>query len=71
MLDIKFIRENLDIVKAAAVKKKITVDLDRLIALDDSRRSMMTSIEAKKAEQNRVSDESHRGKVIYTDATTM
>ncbi|MFO3796603.1 MAG: serine--tRNA ligase, partial [Anaerolineales bacterium] len=57
MLDIKFIRENLDIVKAAAVKKKIKVDLDRLVTLDDTRRSLMSSIESKKAEQNRVSDE--------------
>jgi seryl-tRNA synthetase len=57
MLDIKFIRENLDIVKAAAVKKKITIDLDRLAALDDTRRELMTAIESKKAEQNRVSDE--------------
>jgi seryl-tRNA synthetase len=57
MLDIKFIRGNLDIVKAAAVKKKITIDLDRLAALDDARRELMTAIETKKAEQNRVSDE--------------
>jgi seryl-tRNA synthetase len=65
MLDIKFIRENLDIVKAAAVKKKITIDLDRLAKLDDARRELMTAIESKKAEQNRVSDEIARA----TDAT--
>ncbi len=57
MLDIKFIRDNLDIVKMAAVKKKIKVDLDRLIAVDDERRSVMTALEQKKAEQNRVSAE--------------
>lgn len=55
MLDIKFIRENLDIVKMAAVKKHIKVDLDRLIAVDTSRRELMSSIETRKAEQNRVS----------------
>jgi len=55
MLDIKFIRENLDIVKMAAVKKHIKVDLDRLMVVDDSRRELMSSMEAKKAEQNRVS----------------
>lgn len=55
MLDIKFIRENLDIVKMAAVKKRIKVDLDQLIAVDDQRKEMMSSVEAKKAEQNRVS----------------
>lgn len=56
MLDIKFIRENLDIVKMAATKKKIKIDLDRLIKVDDSRREIMQRIEEKKAEQNRVSD---------------
>lgn len=57
MLDIKFIRENLDIVKAGAVKKHHTVDLDRLIEVDDARRALLASIETKKAEQNRVSVE--------------
>lgn len=52
MLDIKFIRDNLDIVKMAAKKKKIKVDLDRLIAVDDSRREIMSRLETKKAEQN-------------------
>ncbi|MEX0913230.1 MAG: serine--tRNA ligase [Candidatus Paceibacterota bacterium] len=55
MLDIKFIRENLDIVKMAAIKKKIKVDLDRLMAVDDTRRDIMTRIEGKKAEQNMAS----------------
>ncbi len=57
MLDIKFIRENLDIVKMAATKKRITVDLDRLVVVDDTRKELMSVIEAKKAEQNKVSAE--------------
>ena len=57
MLDIKFIRENLDIVKMAATKKHIKVDLDRLVSLDDSRKELMQSLEAKKAEQNVASKE--------------
>lgn len=55
MLDIKFIRENAEIVKLAATKKKILVDIDRLLVVDDERRERMTSLETKKAEQNRVS----------------
>ncbi len=55
MLDIKFIRENAEIVKLAAVKKKILVDIDRLLVVDDQRRERMTLLETKKAEQNRVS----------------
>lgn len=57
MLDIKFIRENLDIVKEGAKKKHIKVDFDALIELDVRRRTLMTSVEGKKAEQNRYSTE--------------
>jgi len=56
MLDIKFIRENLDIVKMAATKKHIIIDMDRLIAVDDSRRALMSALEEKKAIQNKASD---------------
>ncbi len=56
MLDIKFIRENLDLVKLAATKKKIKVDLDRLVQVDDSRRTIMQRLEERRAEQNRVSN---------------
>lgn len=55
MLDIKFIRENLDLVILAAKKKKITVDLARLVQVDDSRRVIMQRLEERRAEQNRVS----------------
>ena len=57
MLDIKFIRENSEIVRLAAKKKHITVDIDKLLTLDDARRSQMTALEEKRAEQNRVSTE--------------
>jgi seryl-tRNA synthetase len=57
MLDIKFIRENADLVKEAARKKKITVDIDRLLVVDDERRALMSAIEGKKTEQNKVSEE--------------
>jgi len=52
MLDIKFIRENKDIVEAGARKKHITVDLDRLIDIDDKRRALQVTIDTKRAEQN-------------------
>lgn len=56
MLDIKFIRENVDLVKLAAKKKKINIDLDRLIVVDNDRREIMTRLEAKRAEQKKISD---------------
>lgn len=52
MLDIKFIRENRDIVKAAARKKNIKIDIDRLIQLDGERLDLLRDIEALRAEQN-------------------
>ncbi len=55
MLDIKFIRENKDLVKAGASKKHVSVDVDRLVELDERRKTLLTSIEAKRAEQNAVS----------------
>ncbi len=36
----------------AAKKKHITIDLDRLVSVDDSRKEIMSRMEAKKAEQN-------------------
>jgi seryl-tRNA synthetase len=56
MLDIKFIRENADLVKAGAAKKHVEVDLDRLLAVDDERRSLRQQLDERKAEQNRMSD---------------
>jgi seryl-tRNA synthetase len=60
MLDIHFIRENADVIKAGAVKKHMTVNLDRLLAVDDERKALRQEIDAKKAEQNRRSNEIQR-----------
>ncbi len=54
MLDIKFIREHKDIIKDASNKKKIPFDVDKLLSVDDERRALLTSIETKKAEQNKM-----------------
>ncbi|MBI2482391.1 MAG: serine--tRNA ligase [Candidatus Vogelbacteria bacterium] len=56
MLDIKFIRENLDLVKEAVRKKRLTVNLDQLITLDDSRLVVLREVEALRAKQNEASD---------------
>src|SRR3989338_4340086 len=56
MLDIKFIRENKEIVQVGAAKKRVTVDIDALLKLDDRRRELMASTEKKRAEQNSFND---------------
>ncbi|MDB5244352.1 MAG: serS [Parcubacteria group bacterium] len=57
MLDIKFIRENAELIKAGATKKRMEVDIDRLLIVDDERKLIRQELDAKKAEQNRRSNE--------------
>ena len=57
MLDIKFIRENKDIVQAGAKKKKVEIDIDALITLDDERLKQLKEVEDLRAEVNRVSND--------------
>lgn len=55
MLDIKFIRENKDLVAEAARKKKLDFKVDELIAVDDKRRAILTATEEMRAKQNSAS----------------
>jgi seryl-tRNA synthetase len=57
MLDIKYIRENLDLVKNAAKIKRINTDLDELIRLDDRRRELLQKVESIRAEKNAASSQ--------------
>jgi len=52
MLDIKFIRENAELLREAGRKKHIEFDLDLLLSLDEERRAIMKDVEAARAEQN-------------------
>lgn len=55
MLDIKFIRENKDLIAAAAKKKHIEFVVDDLLAIDDKRRVLLANVEKLRSEQNAVS----------------
>lgn len=55
MLDIKFIRENKELIIEGARKKHIKFDPSDLIKADDKRKELLTEIESKRAEQNEVS----------------
>ena len=59
MLDIKFIRENKDIVQEGAKKKRIDIDIDidKLITLDDERLKILKEVEDIRSEVNRVSND--------------
>jgi seryl-tRNA synthetase len=56
MLDIKFIRENRDLIKDAAKKKGSDFNVDTLLKTDDSRKTLISSVEAKRKEQNDFND---------------
>lgn len=56
MLDIKFIRENKEIVQLGAKKKHVDINIDELISLDDKRKELLAQIEKKRAEQNSISE---------------
>ncbi len=56
MLDIKFIRENKDLITAGAKKKHLDFNVEDLIAVDDRRKMLMASAEKKRAEQNSAND---------------
>lgn len=57
MLDIKFIRENKDLISTAAKKKHIDFNVDELIRVDDKRREMLVKVEGKRTLQNEVSEQ--------------
>ena len=56
MLDIKFIRENADAIKAGAAKKHLVVDIDTLLKTDEKRRALMQETESMRAKQNEAND---------------
>ena len=55
MLDIKFIKENKDIVKEGIQKKFSKVDIDELLAIDEKRLEILSRVESLRGEQNKAS----------------
>jgi seryl-tRNA synthetase len=55
MLDIQFIRQNADQVRAAIAHKRLELDLDELLAADKERREATTTLEQKRARKNELS----------------
>ena len=61
MLDIKFIRENPDLVKQSLKNRGKDVDVDRLLELDSERRELQQQLDACNAEKNTASKEIGKG----------
>ena len=56
MLDGKFIRENIELVKQKLDARGLKLDLEQFLALDKKRREMLQEIEKLRAERNQASD---------------
>jgi seryl-tRNA synthetase len=57
MIDLKQLREDPDRFRRACADKGVDVDFDRLLALDEERRGVMTRLEEARAEQKRLGKE--------------
>src|SRR3989344_4878527 len=57
MLDIKFIRENKELIKSAAEKKRLDFDVEKLVAVDEKRRKLLGKVEEMRAEQKVANNE--------------
>ena len=55
MLDMRFIRENVEAVKKGCIAKNVKSDIDSLLILDEERRKLLTTVEEKKHERNSAS----------------
>ena len=60
MLDIKFIRENPDIIKEAIRKKRLDFNLDELLAAEAKRTELLSEVEKMRAEQNLITEQISR-----------
>jgi seryl-tRNA synthetase len=69
MLDIKFVRENTDLLKAALANRNADIDLEGLLETDAARRQLIYETEQLRAEQNKASEEIAKKKKAKEDAS--
>ena len=71
MLDIKFIRENIDLVRKKVEDRGQDLDLDRFSDLDRGRRDILQEVEVLRSERNKVSKEIGKRKQNKEDASDL
>jgi seryl-tRNA synthetase len=71
MLDLKFIRDNRDLVTSGAEAKGMTIHLEEILTLDDKRRALIQEGDALKAKRNTVSAQIGKIKKEGGDAGTV
>jgi len=68
MLDLKFVRNNPEVVKDALKKRHVTISLDHFLEQEEERRRLLFEVEELKARRNSVSEEVGRLKKNGEDA---
>ncbi len=71
MLDLKFIRENADLVKQGIRNKGEAADVDKILELDNRRRDLLQLVEKLKYQRNQASEEVSQRKREGRDATAV
>jgi len=71
MLDIKFLRENLDLVKRKILERGQEIDLDRFSSLEAKRRNILQEVESLRSERNQASKEIGKKKAKKEDASAL
>lgn len=62
MLDVKFIRENLELVEKSAREKGYKIDIQEVLKLDDNRKTILTEVEELRRRRNEVAAQMKGGK---------
>ena len=71
MLDVRFVRENIDVVKDALRKRDYDITVDEFLELDEKRRSLIREVEELRNRRNTVSEEIGKLKRQGQDASGM
>jgi seryl-tRNA synthetase len=71
MLDVKFVRENIELVRQMLKSRQSDVDLEPFLALDETRRRILVDVEHKKHRRNVASEEISKLKKEKKDASSL
>lgn len=71
MLDLGFVRKNINIVREVIKKRGIDLDVDAFLKLDEKRRSILAKVEALRANRNQLSKEISQQKMAHKDTTDL
>ena len=71
MLDVKFVRDNIELVRRMLANRQSDLDLEPLLQLDETRRRLLIDVEEKKHRRNVASEEIARLKKDKKDGSSL